>query len=206
MINWAFEPDPIAGKLERKAFGTDNREFAGEPGTSRIRALTRGPIDSNKIGHLDPQRDYFKVEPGYSHQATAAQIGGELYYVGDYTKLKTVVIEEQHVKNIGSCCSEIAVSVSGNYPFIPIIAPSIDFKVTWRLSAFSDSTVIVSASGRRNKFPAYEAVVRYHDVKSVLYEWYPTDPGPSLFNLNEGETFVSDTLDMGAPTTPRGPE
>jgi hypothetical protein len=80
--------------------------------------------------------------------------------------------------------SYIWASASAGYPFNDY-APSVDYNIEIHACELADGSVKLAMSGMHNDFPAYEIIVD----KSLVFHYYPTDPGPSIRNLTMSTTF-----------------
>jgi RHS repeat-associated protein len=185
-INWGLEPQPWnVSPIKRRfwMFGTDNRNGAGEAGTSRMSSFTVTPFDSAEIGNLEARGGtLMNTTIGLSHRIIGQYDDATNSYTYEANTLDTdtdeTIVKIHKVTDLGPCVSQIVVKAQSNYPFLP--GPSINYQVTWRLERNGDgSEVTVTNVGLHDQFPAYESIIN----GNVIYEKMPKASGPGLFNL-----------------------
>jgi RHS repeat-associated protein len=184
-VNWGVEPGQLPFKSRYRYFSTDDREFAGQAGTSRVKLS--GQFDSCQIGSLKAlSGSLFTASADPSHQLEADN-GGLLgpSYVSGSLKAKTATASKIEWETDSSKThSGITVGASGGYPFVSV-APNIDYGMSMSATRNCDGSVRLSAVGSHNEFPAYEIIVN----GTVVYKSYPTGSGPGLINLNSSDSF-----------------
>ena len=174
---WALEPGQVT---TNRYFSTDNREEAGQQGTSRLSSI--GTFNSADIGKFEAMTaDIFTTDTGDSHRVPVVEANGELTAkkAEIETKKATPSSSEERHDSGNKKVSTVKVTASAAYPFV-FISPAIDYTIElgfWRVG----NTVRVLFHGLCDNFPAYEIVIN----GDVIHEWYPTDPGPTISNLTQ---------------------
>ncbi|NDE18091.1 RHS repeat-associated core domain-containing protein, partial [bacterium] len=182
-VNWGVEPGQLPLKSRNRYFSTDNREYAGQAGTSRLKLS--GKFDSCDVGSLQPlSGKLFTASSDPSHQLEANNGGlfGPEYVAGTLKEDTSIPSKIERAIDTSSSSSGITVGASGGYPFkhpLGIKAPKIDFGMSISATRNADGSVRLSAVGSHNEFPAYEIIVN----GKVVYKDYPTASGPGIFNL-----------------------
>jgi len=191
-FNWQREPDHVAddilGFLDNRNlatylwFGTDNRESAGDTGTSRITTTTS--LQSGDVGNLSLTKVKLAATAGVSHQLKAAELTNGAPTDGQDVRTNTAKVDSDivEVSNPSSCSSDVEIKASANYPF-GLYSPDIKMDVTWNLQKTeptnANSPIKVSVSGSHTKFPYFEGIANGH----LLYSFSSSDSGPGFWNL-----------------------
>jgi hypothetical protein len=110
---------------------------------------------------------------------------GPSYVPNTFLRRRTYPTKDEQVQDFSATHSGLRVRASGAYPFNSV-APSIDFGLSASLQVLPDGSVVLTAVGNHNEFPAYEVIVNGR----VVYKDYPTATGPGVWNLGA----VSDTF------------
>jgi hypothetical protein len=169
--NWGLEPFSSS-----TYFGTDNRELAGQKGTSRIH--TEVDLDSSAIGQASNDSLLTNIGADPSHQ-TSGTIGAGGLTILPYSTATGQVDPNITVFNPSSSSTDISVLVEGSFPF-GLYAPPIIINIIWHLQVQPSGRTSVAVTGETNSFPAYEGLLN----GSVIYSSRPPKgAGPSLFNL-----------------------
>ena len=184
--NWVQEPGPanqlsfLSGPISdwRYFFGTDDRENAGDAGTSRIH--TDVQLDSTQIGNATDAGVKTKVWADDSHEAhSLLTANGPVIFLNEIKEKPGKTSSETTIKNFGTCCTDINVDADGAYPFT-LYSPDIVIDVTWHLKTIAANKFSVSVSGKTSRFPAYEGIVNGNLISSSRPA---PGSGPTLWNL-----------------------
>jgi len=185
-VKWLYEPGQTYIWYPYM-FSTDNRDKAGEAGTSRLKTL--GYVESAKIGNLEGAK-YTKSFSDPSHQIQVSYRAGQgwspFYLPGTLRQKTAKAPGRETVVDIkpcaigddqSDCLSVITVSAEGTYPFR--IGPPINYTVKWFLKK-ECGQVSVRSEGSHNLFPAYENIA---NTKLLYSDPVDADEGPGLWNL-----------------------
>jgi RHS repeat-associated protein len=187
-IRWFNEPGGI-----NYMTGTDNREKAGQDGTSRIQ--TKMTLNFNNIGNLTKEKLDVTVTSDASHRI---KVGARVpppgqpwrwVYAGGYESATSNPKWDTETANLRTRSMTLSLAshwAAGKYPFPPanaswlsFITPSInyDFIVEMLCNKHGD---FIFVSGSHNEFPAYELLLNGR----VFHEYYPEKgSGPNHLNL-----------------------
>lgn len=189
-VNWL--PEPVNGLLgagTNLMFATDDREAAGDPGTSRLHSDASIAVAS--IGNLNGTL-VFATSAGASAQASRISSVGTVLYLNTLHVLTAEASSQQTVTDgLGLPYSGVSLSASASHPFSTIFginyAPTIDYNFQLSLGRNDqDCSAAISVSGQHNNFPAYEFLVN----GNVAYQYRPAPgSGPNLWNLNTSTSF-----------------
>lgn len=179
-VSWAHEPVPIDVNNPTWFFTTDNREFPGDPGTSRI--AVNGVVETSELGQMEGDSVF---NPGLStsyhvlvHQIATRNIA-DANTVGSESQTPAIT---EAISDLGGYASSVTITAAAGYPFAPLgSAPNIDFSVKFEIRQLDDFSVLVTISGTHDAFPAYEVMVEGIEVHSYLA---PGQTGPGIINLN----------------------
>ncbi|MEM9364448.1 MAG: hypothetical protein AAGD07_00525 [Planctomycetota bacterium] len=195
-VNWAKEPIPVDVNNPTWFFATDDRENAGDPGTSRI--AVNGSLNTAELGQLQGSGPIFSPEQSESHRVLVQQIADR-----DIADGRTVEVVRQTpptsetITDLGGYASSVQISASAGYPFAPFgLAPNIDFDVKFEVRQMDDCSIVVTVSGTHDAFPAYEVMVHGMVVYSYLA---PGEEGPNPGNLNTTLTIPARSVRLPVP-------
>jgi hypothetical protein len=181
-------------------FSTDNRDKAGESGTSRLRV--HATVSDEFIGNMEGQPEsWSEAHDDPSNRISVGTIllpdGQRMYgYIEGSLRTKSAIptksekatdIIKCSAGSSGPCMSSLKIEASAAYPFL-WVAPNIDFTVTLTLYKCRGK-VWYKIHGSHNEFPAYEAIV---NGKLDYSDYPPENAGPGAVNLNWRKDFVVD--------------
>lgn len=180
-VNWGKEPGQLPSLSKTYYyFATDNREFAGQPGTSRVHL--EATFDSVQIGQLKPLQPLFSAwdDPSYQlrAQTTAWARFGPNPIAGSLKAQTAAPTKAEYVVDSTLHCSTTWPEVGASYPF-KSTAPQINYDMADEWCRRPNGDVELKITGTHDQFPAYEVIVN----GTVVYKYYPSASGPGLFNL-----------------------
>jgi len=150
--------------------------------TARVR--TEATIESKEIG-LGPLEDTYL---GDTRPSPSLILDAETGTVE--TRIPEVSGGATLLKTHGCCQTQVRMIGSGKHPFTPPeFTPSIDYFVTWTLTAVGPNRISVKVEGYRKDFPAYEAVI---DWSVAAYKFKSPYSGPNWIDLTTLTSFSSE--------------
>jgi len=177
--SWLWEPFNHVDQFE-----TDERGFGGfDPVLGNARLFSYGTIESTLIGSAANGGASGTSDTGTSHRRHNMNwnpLGTRDWYYEE--KRASVQNPDPVIQDYPFACkTTITFCPSAGYPFTPsALTPNIDYSVTFTFFVVGPTSVKVSVSGSRNKFPDYEAYVD----GSLVYTYPSSSSGPGVVNLN----------------------
>jgi hypothetical protein len=182
-VGWCPEPAAIYSPYW---FSTNDRERAGEGGGSKV--SSEGQINTSQIGHFEQiTGDIFTTDShGSSRVKVTYPYSPSDSHVADTTTLQIGDVEpwsDEEKWDDSADASSVRIEAAAGYAFIPY-APKINYDYTFTFTLAADGNVGVFVYGWHDAFPAHEIIIN----GEVIYEYYPSDPGPSTWNLGGWNT------------------
>jgi len=167
-------------------FATDDRNDAGEAGTSRLHSL--GRIDFRDIGAFEQMSgDIFITDTDNSYQV---QMIGNINALADTIQTGSATPSSSEVRRDGSTDkSAVVIAAEASYPFSPIpfvnLNPAINYDIAFTFERLENGATTIRFNGWHDSFPAYEIIVN----GTVIYSHeVAADEGPTISNLGGSNT------------------
>lgn len=157
--------------------GTDDRNEVGQRGSSRHKTV--GSIARSAIGHFeDLTGDLFTSAPSESYRVqttTTYQVNAFRNTLQQDAADDSYHTESRHDGPTGKSLVEF--ETGSSYPFRN--GPQINYDLAFTFERLSNGETMVRVFGWHDAFPAYEIIIN----GTVVGQYYPTDPGPTILNL-----------------------
>jgi hypothetical protein len=177
-LAWAEEPASLLQGAVDWYFSVDDRERAGEQGTSRL--FTIGTFNTADLGSFGTMgTDITTTNTGESHRFKGIRAGGGISAFKHTIEVEQArpTFNEERRDLPGARSSVLEISAGAGYPFIP--SPEINYEVEFTFTQLANGDLDVRYSGWHDAFPAYEIIIN----DAIIHSYRPTATGPTPFNL-----------------------